>query len=363
MEDRDIRYLPDDYVPSPNDVLCGRGRKCYFHPGNVRFRDIVQSHLAKYSAATSKMEKGNIISIVYEEIQEQGDGGGFIKKDDNGRWYDVGEFLAREKVSQAFRDALHDKYKSSTTSKRKRRELMVMSSELSSQRSLCSYTSASTEPDPSFDGVERTVLPTTSQQEEELVSNNLLDLLDRDLEKVFSSSKDVYHSSDSDISYVHNEDLTQISSHATPSQQQRFIRFDLLHRQQSCPSLERNTNNSSTYEDLMNTKARLPPRLPTKEVLSYASQHQERPQSQQQNQLGTQSSHALGFNRFNTLHKQSSCPAFACQSTSTRSVGASIGVVSDDGDANEDLEPLPCDTVSEIDIYAEHLRAFDAFFQ
>ena len=36
--------------------------------------------------------------------------------------YEVGDFLAREKTSQAFRDVLHDKYKSSNTSKKKRRQ-------------------------------------------------------------------------------------------------------------------------------------------------------------------------------------------------------------------------------------------------
>lgn len=37
-------------------------------------------------------------------------------------WHEVGDFLAREKTSQAFRDALHDRYKSSNISKKKRRQ-------------------------------------------------------------------------------------------------------------------------------------------------------------------------------------------------------------------------------------------------
>jgi hypothetical protein len=48
--------------------------------------------------------------------------GGFVKQDSSGRWYEVGDFLAREKTSQAFRDALHDRYKSSNVSKKKRRK-------------------------------------------------------------------------------------------------------------------------------------------------------------------------------------------------------------------------------------------------
>lgn len=235
-----IRYLPDDYEPTHTDVLCGRGRKCYFHPGNVRFRDIVQDHLVKYSAASSKMEKGHIISLVYEEICEQSDMGGFIKKDENGRWYDVGEFLAREKVSQAFRDALHDKYKSSTTSKRKRRELMAMSSELHSQRSLCSYTSVSTEP--SLENLERAAIENLSDEQERL-SSRLLDLLDRDLEGVFSSRAQQHSfqrdygdlsfrgGDDTPTTVYQQESLSSQSCHAP-----RFDRMGLLHRGQSCPT-------------------------------------------------------------------------------------------------------------------------------
>lgn len=191
-----IRYLPEDYEPSPHDVLCGRGRRCYCHSGNVTFRDIVQSKLAKYSAASTKMEKGAIISEVYDEICEQAGIGGFIKKDEQNRWYDVGEFLAREKVSQAFRDALQDKYKSSTASKKKRRELLIQGAEMHSQRSLVSghsqrslFSSASQRSlcsgDPTLDELERIAMqsvraPTAS-------NNKLMDLLDGELRQAFGT--------------------------------------------------------------------------------------------------------------------------------------------------------------------------------
>lgn len=171
-----IRYLPEGYEPSPLDVLCGRGRKCYFHEGNVRFRDIVQAKLAKYSAATTKMEKGGIISEVHEEICEQSGVGGFVKKDENNRWYDVGEFLAREKVSQAFRDALQDKYKSSTVSKKKRREMLLQSAERNSQRSLVSgHSQRSLDPGLS----QRNLFSTFESSQASLCSELTLDDLER----------------------------------------------------------------------------------------------------------------------------------------------------------------------------------------
>mmetsp|Transcript_1079 Transcript_1079/g.2288 ORF Transcript_1079/g.2288 Transcript_1079/m.2288 type:complete len:281 (-) Transcript_1079:100-942(-) len=175
-----IRYLPEDYEPTQYDVLCGRGKKCFVHAGNQTMRDLVQAHLPKYSVATCKMEKGHIISLVYEEICDQAGIGGFIKKDDEGRWYDVGEFLAREKVSQAFRDALQDKYKSSTASKKKRRELLVQSAELHSQRSLCSLQ------EPTLEDLERIAI---EQVQEQRVSSHLLNLLDQDIKHAFVSQE------------------------------------------------------------------------------------------------------------------------------------------------------------------------------
>ena len=53
------------------------------------------------------------------EVEEGEDG--FVKKGTvTGRWYDVGEGVAREKIGQGLRERLHVKYKSSTKSKRRK---------------------------------------------------------------------------------------------------------------------------------------------------------------------------------------------------------------------------------------------------
>ena len=52
------------------------------------------------------------------QIRDGSPEGGFVKFDsEKGQWFEVGDRIAREKVSQTFRDALNDRYKSSTTSK------------------------------------------------------------------------------------------------------------------------------------------------------------------------------------------------------------------------------------------------------
>jgi len=114
--------LPENFQPGQDDVICGRGKKCYNHIGNERFRQRVLTFLDEYSRAKSKLDKSGVLSKVVYEVRQNSPRGGFVKQDSNGVWFEVGDFLAREKTSQAFRDALHERYKSSNLSKKKRRQ-------------------------------------------------------------------------------------------------------------------------------------------------------------------------------------------------------------------------------------------------
>lgn len=115
--------LAEDFKPGENDVICGRGKKCYNHVGNEKFRRNVAFKLDQYKVASSKLDKSFILSTIVTEVRKLSPNGGFVKKDPtSGRWYEVGDFLAREKTSQAFRDALHENYRSSNKSKKKRRQ-------------------------------------------------------------------------------------------------------------------------------------------------------------------------------------------------------------------------------------------------
>jgi hypothetical protein len=57
-------------------------------------------------------------------IRDASPNGGFVRNLD-GAWYEVGDRNAREKIGQAFRDLLHDRYRSSTKSKASKRRLRV----------------------------------------------------------------------------------------------------------------------------------------------------------------------------------------------------------------------------------------------
>lgn len=90
-----MRELPEDFELGEYDVICGRGRKCFHHIGNQRFREIVLDLLDKYSDSSSKLDKSYIICDVVNRVRKSSPLGGFVKRDANtGRYYEVGDFLA-----------------------------------------------------------------------------------------------------------------------------------------------------------------------------------------------------------------------------------------------------------------------------
>jgi hypothetical protein len=77
--------------------------------------------LQKYSAARNKYEKSSIVSDIISTVKAATNEKGAFIRYHNGRWWEVEELIAREKVGSVMRDSLHDKYRSSTQSKLARR--------------------------------------------------------------------------------------------------------------------------------------------------------------------------------------------------------------------------------------------------
>jgi len=82
------------------DVLCGRGGATNVHPGNKKFRDIVDQNRREYLAAR-KSVKPLMNRAVVKLVRK--DGGRFLKCERDGLWYEIGDPKAQEKVGQAFR--------------------------------------------------------------------------------------------------------------------------------------------------------------------------------------------------------------------------------------------------------------------
>ncbi|CAB9497268.1 Nitrilase family, member 2 [Seminavis robusta] len=122
--------LAPGYAPSADDVMVGRGKRCLAHSGNLRFKQIVATKLSSYLAAECRVDKTAILMEVIATVRANSPNGGFIKQNPKtGQFFEVGDFLAKEKTAQAFRDALHEYYSSSNPSKKKRRIQSTVSSE------------------------------------------------------------------------------------------------------------------------------------------------------------------------------------------------------------------------------------------
>ena len=88
-------------LPAPDDVLFGRGKTVVDHPGNVRFRQIVDTLSRKYEGS-GRLEKTCIAQIIVRMVKENT--GRFLKREGDGGWEEVDEITARRKVAHAFRN-------------------------------------------------------------------------------------------------------------------------------------------------------------------------------------------------------------------------------------------------------------------
>lgn len=101
-------YLPPHFVPGEYDVICGRGKECYNHTGNRRFRITIDMSLRKYSEAETKLQKSLIVMSIVDMFRSNSAlGGGFVRQDAKSKvWYEIGDEAAREKVGQTIRETL-----------------------------------------------------------------------------------------------------------------------------------------------------------------------------------------------------------------------------------------------------------------
>lgn len=104
-----VCLFPKGFKPGKFDVIIGRGKKCHSHFGNKRLKKIIMLRLDEYSRAILQSEKSQILRSIVSQIRNNpSHKGGFVKQDpQTSRWFDVGDNLAREKISKAFRDSLN----------------------------------------------------------------------------------------------------------------------------------------------------------------------------------------------------------------------------------------------------------------
>lgn len=95
-----LRYI----VPTANDVLCGRGRNTFEHPGNKALRNLIGQRIEQYRECKRREQKTNMIHETIQVLRAKG--GRFLKFDqDVNKWYDGGRIAAKSRVGVAYRDA------------------------------------------------------------------------------------------------------------------------------------------------------------------------------------------------------------------------------------------------------------------
>mmetsp|Transcript_25364 Transcript_25364/g.31256 ORF Transcript_25364/g.31256 Transcript_25364/m.31256 type:complete len:317 (-) Transcript_25364:666-1616(-) len=93
-------------IPHENDILLGRGGNNNKHIGNEQLRNLARRQVEMYKTAPKK-EKSKMARRLVEHIRSMRPSGRFLKRiTETDHWEDVGDDSAREKTSQALRDAV-----------------------------------------------------------------------------------------------------------------------------------------------------------------------------------------------------------------------------------------------------------------
>lgn len=89
--------LSDTFAPGPFDVICSRGKTAKNHPGNQYYVSVIQEYSERYANTEGKLGKSLIVSEIIDTIRRNSPAGGFVRKDGE-KWFEVGDWTAREKV-------------------------------------------------------------------------------------------------------------------------------------------------------------------------------------------------------------------------------------------------------------------------
>lgn len=113
--------LLESFSPRQFDVIWSRGRQVKGHPGNIFFQSLIEKAASRYGSARGKLAKSRIVSEIIDTVHKKSPNGGFVNNF-GGQWFRVGGLMTRERVTQMLRDQLHSQYRSSASSKRRRKD-------------------------------------------------------------------------------------------------------------------------------------------------------------------------------------------------------------------------------------------------
>lgn len=115
------RKLPKDFMPEVDTVVLGKGNIPKTNIGNLKLKGIVMDNLVEYANGERRKKIAVISRIINHVTSQNYKTTGFVKHEDD-HWWEMTERDARVKITALFRDCLHDQYRSSSSSKVKRRQ-------------------------------------------------------------------------------------------------------------------------------------------------------------------------------------------------------------------------------------------------
>lgn len=92
--------LGTDYQLLPQDVVCGSARDTANHPGNGRYKVLIEMRMQRYLEASSRVAKTKIVKEIVDAVRESG--GCFVRRT-AGVWFDIGNQRAKTKTGAAIR--------------------------------------------------------------------------------------------------------------------------------------------------------------------------------------------------------------------------------------------------------------------
>lgn len=121
MLPKNKRIMPPSFRPHEFSVVIGKGKDARRAAGTMILRSSIEAKLQEYKAAARRLDKALIVSdLLFQQQLRCPEGGAFVKFDGK-RWLELSEHDARENITAAFRNRLHENYKSSSKYKSAKR--------------------------------------------------------------------------------------------------------------------------------------------------------------------------------------------------------------------------------------------------
>jgi hypothetical protein len=123
------------FLVGQHDVVCGREKLCYSHPGNRAFRDLVRARGRRYKEAARRNDKTDIAQEIAWEVERRG--GRFLQRSDaggGGDWTPVDPDKVHDKISHALRIAIKSSSKRRSRLVKRKRSRARSSSKVADNR-------------------------------------------------------------------------------------------------------------------------------------------------------------------------------------------------------------------------------------